>query len=188
MGNPEILKGNESTVEAQNAAAERSKELLKHSEKSVESNTENKAERLDHARREAKEVFSKEAGKESRRGGEPTFSSIHQATKKELESSYQATMEHIRGEMNSASRTFSKLIHAPAIEKTSELIGSSFARPNAVLAGSSTALVLVTLTYVVARTFGYQLSGFETIGAFILGWTLGIIYDYVRIMAFGHRS
>ena len=187
MSSPEKLHSAEHGVEVQKAAAERSSELLKQVEKSAEIGTEHQAERASAARREAKEVFAREAGKEKRSGGEPGFSALRNVSKKEREASYQATMAQIRSEMNAASRAFSKVIHAPVIEKSSEVIGTSFARPNAVLAGSSCALVLVTLTYVTARTFGFQLSGFETIGAFLLGWAVGIIYDYVRIMAFGRR-
>lgn len=183
MSNPETLPARESTVEAQNAAAERSAELRQSKEKSVEQSPESQAERANDARKEAEAAFAKEAGSESKRGGEPTAMAIRRVTKQEREASYEATMKHIRTEMGVAGRTFSKLIHAPLIEKSSEVIGSSFARPNAVLAGSASALILVSLTYAIARTFGYRLSGFETIGAFVLGWVIGLIYDYAKIMA-----
>jgi hypothetical protein len=97
-------------------------------------------------------------------------------------------MKHVRSEMSLPARTFSKVIHQPVVEKSSEILGSSLARPNAILAGSVSALILVTLTYLIARTFGYQLSGFETIGAFVLGWLIGIIYDFVKIMAAGGQK
>ena len=188
MSNPETLPTRESTVEAQNAAAERSAELQKSAEKTVENSPESQAERANDARKEAEAAFSKEAGKETRSGGEPTAMAIRRVTKQEREASYEATMKHIRSEMGAVGRTFSKIIHAPLVEKSSEVIGSSFARPNAVLAGSASALILVSLTYVIARTFGYRLSGFETIGAFILGWIIGLIYDYFKVMAFGRKK
>ena len=96
-------------------------------------------------------------------------------------------MKLVRTELTAPSRAFSKIIHAPIVERSSDVIGGTLARPNAILAGSGTALVLVICVYVLARTFGYQLSGFETIGAFIVGWLLGLIYDYVRVMALGRR-
>jgi hypothetical protein len=188
MSNPETLKSSESTVETQAAAAERSAEVQKSLERSGEKSPESQAERADDARKEAEAAFSKESGKESRSGGEPTAMAIRRVTKKEREASYEATMKQVRSEMGVAGRTFSKVIHAPVVEKSSEVIGSSFARPNAILAGSASALILVSLTYVIARTFGYRLSGFETIGAFILGWLVGLIYDYFRVMAFGKRK
>jgi len=187
--NPEVLKPNgENNVETQNAAAERSSELLKSAEKSVEASPDKKTERVESARKEAKEVFSKESSKEKRSGGEPSFSGVQHATKKQRETSYRHTMKQIQSEMSTTSRTFSKFIHNNVVEKTSEAVSSTIARPNAILAGSLTALVLVSGTYVIAKIFGYRLSGFETIGAFILGWAVGLIYDYVRFMALGRRS
>lgn len=187
--NPEVLKTNgENNVEAQNAAAERSNELLKSAERSAEQSPEQKGERVESARKEAKEILSKEAGKEKKSGGEPTFSGVQHATKKQREHSYRHTMKQIQSEMSAPARTFSKFIHNNVVEKTSEAVSTTLARPNAILAGSLTALVLVSGVYVVAKIFGYRLSGFETIGAFGLGWALGLIYDYVRFMALGRRS
>lgn len=187
--NPEVLKpSGENNVEAQDVAGERSKELLKSAEKSVEQSPDQQAERVEDARKEAKEVFSKEAGKEKRSGGEPTFSAVQHATKKQRESSYKHTMQQIQSEMGASSRAFSKFIHNNVVEKGSEAIGGTLARPNAILAGSLTALVLVSSVYILAKIFGYRLSGFETIGAFMLGWALGLIYDYVHFMALGKRS
>lgn len=187
--NPEVLKPNgENNIEAQNAAAERSAELMKSAEKSAEQSPDKKSERVENARKETKEVFSKEAGKEKRSGGEPSFSGVQHATKKQRESSYKHTMKQIQSEMSAPARTFSKIIHNNVIEKSSEAVGSTLARPNAILAGSLTALILVSSVYVLAKIFGYRLSGFETIGAFALGWALGLIYDYLRFVALGRRS
>ncbi|MBC7746795.1 hypothetical protein H7Y40_02315 [Pedobacter sp.] len=185
MNSPEQLHGAESNVEIQGAAGERS-EQLRNLEAAGEQSPENQTERVDSARQETKEVFAKEAGKE-RKGAEPSGSAgaVRRVTKLEKKASYKKTMTIIRSDMNAPSRAFSKVIHAPFVEKSSEVLGSSLARPNAVLAGSFTALVLVMGIYVVARTFGYRLSGFETIGAFVLGWAVGIIFDYVKVMTTG---
>jgi hypothetical protein len=34
---------------------------------------------------------------------------------------------------------------------------------------------------------GYPLSGFETIGAFALGWMLGIVFDFFKVMVTGRK-
>lgn len=188
MNSPEQLQGAESTVEAQNAASERSEQLKDHLEKVGEQSPEARGERVESARQETKEVFAKETGKEHK-GSEPSSSAgaVQRVTKTEKKASYIKTMAIIRTEMNAPSRVFSRVIHAPFVEKSSEVLGSSLARPNAILSGSFTALVLVMGIYVVARTFGYRLSGFETIGAFVLGWMLGILFDYIKVMASGKR-
>lgn len=90
--------------------------------------------------------------------------------------------------MPASQRAFSKFIHNPAVEKTSEAVGNTVARPNAILAGAVVAFFLVLLVYVVAKFYGYRLSGFETIGAFIIGWIIGILYDFFRVMITGKKS
>ncbi|RYZ78823.1 MAG: hypothetical protein EOP04_28955 [Proteobacteria bacterium] len=97
-------------------------------------------------------------------------------------------MSSVQQEMNPSERRFSKIIHKKSIEKTSDALGASIARPNALLAGSISAFVLVTVLYLIAKHYGYRLSGFETIAAFILGWVIGMIYDYVKLLISGNRQ
>lgn len=174
-------------AELKDAAQEQVEKLKARHEKAAEQSPEKQAERAHQARKEAKEVFAREAGKEQRHGGEPTARAVRRVTRTEKRTTYKRTMKHIRSEMNPAARTFSKVIHAPAVEKTSEAVGSTVARPNAILAGSFSAFVVVTGVYLIARHYGYPLSGFETIGAFVVGWILGLIYDYARLMRLNAR-
>lgn len=185
MGNPEQLPtSGERSIESQNAAAERSKELLKNAERSVETSPEQKAERVTEARNETKEaLMNREAGgAEKRRASSDRAPSLPHATKKQRADSYTATIRQIQSEMNRSSRTFSKVIHNPTVEKLSDAIGSSAARPNAVLAGSIAATFLTLAVFLIAKQYGYRLSGFETIATFMLGWALGLIYDYARLL------
>lgn len=102
--------------------------------------------------------------------------------------SYKKTMKETQAHMKPAERTFSKVIHNPAVEKTSEVVGSTVARPNAILAGSVTAFLFTLGLYVFAKYYGYPLSGFETIAAFILGWVVGLLFDYLRVMITGKKD
>lgn len=61
------------------------------------------------------------------------------------------------------------------------------ARPNAILAGSVVAFFAVLGVYLLAKNLGYVLSGFETIAAFVIGWIIGILYDYFRTMITGKK-
>jgi hypothetical protein len=179
----------ERSVEVTDAARERSAELHKKLETSGEHSSETQAERVEATRHEVEAFFDKEAGKESKQGGEPSsLRAVRKVTKQTRDAAYNELMKLVRTELNGPSRAFSKVIHSPFVERSSEVIGGTLARPNAILAGSGTALVLVLSVYLLSRTFGYQLSGFETIGAFLLGWAVGLIYDYVRVMAYGRRS
>ena len=90
--------------------------------------------------------------------------------------------------MSVPARTFSKVIHNPTVEKVSDVVGGTAARPNAVLAGSVAATFMTLFVFLIAKQYGYRLSGFETIATFLLGWSIGLIYDYARLMLVGRRS
>lgn len=108
-------------------------------------------------------------------------------TKRQLNHEFEETMTHIQAGMPKTQRTFSRFIHNQSIEKTSDFLGATIARPNALLAGAVGAFVLTLVIYLFAKNIGYQLSGFEPIAAFIIGWVVGSLYDYFRIMITGKK-
>lgn len=117
----------------------------------------------------------------------PAERQINKPSPKVLEANFQKTMQEVRSEMSAPSRTFSKVIHNKTIEKVSDAAGKSVARPNAILSGAVFAFILTLGVYLLAKNFGYPLSGFETIGAFLLGWTLGLVFDFLKIMITGRK-
>jgi len=108
-------------------------------------------------------------------------------SKKEKTASFKKHMKQVQAELPAPERAFSKLIHSPVVEKTSEFIGGTVARPNAILSGAVVAFFVVLAVYLIAKNLGYVLSGFETIGAFIVGWFIGILYDYFRVLITGKK-
>jgi hypothetical protein len=104
------------------------------------------------------------------------------------EASFKRQMDSIQPHLSKSEQKVSRLIHNKAVEKTSDALGSTLARPNALFAGSVAAFLLVTLVYLLAKYYGYPLSGFETIAAFLIGWALGLIYDYVQLLVRGKRQ
>lgn len=192
MSSPErIPSGAERGVEAAaTAAAERAAELRKSAERSGEQSPENAENRIAAERKEVEAVFAKEHSPAERKSGQldGDAAPVRKATtKSERKASYKRTMKRVQSEMSPAERTFSKVIHQPVVDKASDIVGGTVARPNALLAGSLTAFLLVTAVYVVAKNYGYRLSGFETIAAFIVGWVLGQLFDYLRVMVTGKR-
>jgi hypothetical protein len=160
------------------------------SEKSTVKNGE-KAEK--EARHEAlKEAISVERGSAEKKNKEPAGSPAKRrhgvVSKKERTASYKHHMKQLQSELSPTQRTFSKFIHNPVVEKTSEVVGNTVARPNAVLSGAIVAFFLVLGVYLVSKYYGYTLSGFETIGAFIVGWVLGILYDFFKVMITGKKA
>ena len=109
-------------------------------------------------------------------------------SKKDLDATYKRTMKQVQSELSAPSRAFSKVIHVKAVEKTSEALETTVARPNAILAGAVAAFIFTLAIYLIAKNFGYRLSGFETIGGFVFGWIIGLLFDYFRVMITGKHS
>lgn len=139
-----------------------------------------------------KEALSVERGSAEKKNKEGSNSPSQRrhgvVSKKERTASYKHHMKQLQTELSPTQRTFSKIIHAPVIEKTSDVIGGTIARPNAILSGAVVAFFLVLGVYVVSKFYGYTLSGFESIGAFIIGWVLGLLYDFFKVMITGKTS
>ncbi len=148
-------------------------------------------ENLDEARHDALEkAHSLEKAKpkdNEQRETSPAEKRKGPISKHERDASFSSTMHEVQAQMSAPSRAFSKIIHNKAVENVSEVAGSTIARPNAMLSGAIFAFILTLAVYLVAKNIGYPLSGFETIGAFILGWALGIVYDFLKVMVTGRK-
>lgn len=100
---------------------------------------------------------------------------------------FKETMEEVTELMPLRQRLFSRLIHSTALSSISSLIGSTLARPNALLAGAVTSFGVTLSAYLLAKNLGYSLSGFESIGGFTFGWLLGLLYDLLKAGISGKR-
>lgn len=90
---------------------------------------------------------------------------------------YRQTMASVQRSLKPVSRTFSKFIHTPAVEKTSEILEKTVARPSVTAGATWTALIVGAVFYFTARWFGYTLSGSEMLFSFIIGAGLGLILE-----------
>ena len=180
----------EFSPEQQRAAQElerAGKETQEKLREQIEQNAERGAERAhdeEPARHEAEQVAA-EVAAEQQKQQEKQSAVAEKAeqkplTKDDINKKYKETMTDMQAKLPKSSRVFSKVIHNPVIEKTSEVVGNTVARPNLIIAGAIGSLASVVI-YAIARRYGYELSGFETIGFFILGWTVGAIIEYARV-------
>lgn len=188
---PENLPvGAENTVEARQTAVERLEQLEKRAEPTPEQGVEQREEKAEKAKVEALEkAISVEAKNNSEKEGAGHSSKrTSNLSRKAKEASFKTHMKRVQNELPPASRAFSKVIHNKTVERVSDGIGATIARPNAILSGAIFAFILVLAVYIIAKTFGYPLSGFETIGAFVIGWVVGVVYDYIKALVTGHSS
>lgn len=147
------------------------------------------AEPTTHEQETVHEALKQAAKKEVKaaQGKSPEKQKPTMLSKAEKTANFNATMDEAREQMSAPSRTFSKVIHNKAVEKTSEAVGDTLARPNALLYGAIFAFALTLGMYIIAKNMGYPLSGFETIAAFIFGWVIGITFDFLKVMITGKR-
>lgn len=190
MSNPEQAQPTPEMKPSSNeAASEQLEKLTNNPENKVEISPRDAEQNAERARHEALEtaISVESGGSEKKRPKESTSGRRGSISKTAKNASFKRHMKDVQKELPPITRTFSKFIHNKAVEKTSEALGSTIARPNAILSGSVAAFVLTLGVYLVAKTIGYSLSGSETIVAFIIGWTLGIVYDYVRVIVTGKK-
>ena len=79
-------------------------------------------------------------------------------------------------------RRFSAYIHTRMVWSISSMLSQTIARPHALLFGAVASFVVTTGMYLLSKNFGYSLSGFEPIGAFLVGWAAGIVLDVVSVL------
>lgn len=185
MANPEVHHGGmERTAEIEKAAAERAAELHEARNERGERPEVNAEKLAAEARAEAEKQAA--PAEDYRPAAEKEKPRTHKfAGSKNPEHAYKQTMQTIQREMSAPERTFSKVIHNKAVEKVSDVVGGTIARPDALLSGAICAFLLVGALYLHARYFGYALQGSETIAAFLLGWAIGIVFDVVKAMVRG---
>lgn len=189
MANQEKIHVNNPEQEHSNVELrEHGEQLAKELEKKHESGVEKRPEQSSEALQETAEKLAEKQEKKNVSPAEKRKDTPAHGTKATRKAAYKKTMSETQSQLSAPSRVFSKLIHAKPVEKTSELVGATIARPNALLAGSATAFLLTLVVYLVARHFGYPLTGSESIAAFVVGWVLGIVFDYLRVMVTGKKA
>lgn len=189
MSAEQLSQGPENNIETPKVSAEHYENLEKKAESGVE-NLESNEKTAEKARAEALESAAsveKGSAEKKTKASDSTPRRRGGISKKEKTASYKKHMKQMQAELPPTQRAFSKIIHSPAVEKSSEFIGATVARPNAILSGAVVAFFLVLAVYLIAKNLGYVLSGFETIGAFIIGWVIGVLYDYFKVLITGKK-
>jgi hypothetical protein len=95
---------------------------------------------------------------------------------------FKRTMQQAQGHMSPISRAFSRFIHLRGIEIISDTLAKTLLRPSALLSGAVASIVLTLPIWIVSKHYGYQLSGTEPLASFLLGWILGLLYDYTSLI------
>lgn len=93
--------------------------------------------------------------------------------------SFNTIMNHTRVEMNNSEKMFSKVIHIRAIELIDEIVSRTILRPSGAIGAGTLCLIGSILLTRHTRSINLQMPGLETLLLLVLGYTLGIIVEWL---------
>lgn len=147
-------------------------------QKENEQQTQKQSELLESARRtaseEANEIKAEKSNSDNQKQNEKL-----QITKLDKMYSYKLTMSKVQSSLPNSGRRFSKLIHNPVMEKASESLEKTIARPSGILGGGLLATIGLLAMVIFAKRNGFELSGSELIVLLVVGWFLGLMIELI---------
>lgn len=90
---------------------------------------------------------------------------------------YLRAMTRVRKHLSIPSRAFSKVVHSKALERPSEVIGNTVARPSGMLGGAFVAAIGSSILLWVTKHYGYEYNYLAVILLFVIGLTLGLAVE-----------
>lgn len=156
----------------------------------------NKLEKTSSKEKEVEELSKQEKNIEKARGtinkealSGKEYGSRHSETSKDKSpkfvgkeikrDTFKKVMDRTQSQLPKNQRVFSKFVHAPAVEKSSEIIGKTIARPSALFTGGLISLIGMLVVLLTAKRTGFVLSGSEMMILFAVGWAIGIAVDLI---------
>lgn len=162
----ETIKNNSEELEQLANQPERHEQLVESAEK--------QHEQVEQAR----ETIEKQA-ETAAKVTEVTKEPAHHPTRLDKLASYKETMASLQRHMSPASRRFSKFIHNPVVDKTSEALGNTVLRPSFSLGATTGMLLVGGAFYFVARQQGFMLAGSEFWIALLAGGLIGLLLEFI---------
>lgn len=92
---------------------------------------------------------------------------------------YKETMRYVRRHLSPRQRKFSSFIHAPTIEKVSEVGAKTIARPSGLLGGGLVALIGSVGVLYIARQYGFEVPNSLFMALFIVGFAAGLLSEFI---------
>jgi len=86
---------------------------------------------------------------------------------------FNRAMTRVRKKLSVPSRAFSRIVHVSAIDKSSEFIGKTVARPSGMLAGSLVAFIGTSILLWVTKYNGYEYNYLVVVILFVGGLIIG---------------
>lgn len=106
-------------------------------------------------------------------------------SRREKKAAYKSEMKKVQQQLSPTSRVFSKIVHNPVVEVTSDIAAETVLRPSFLIVGGISGLVVGGGLYVIAKLQGFVLPNSQFVIAFLVGGAVGILGEFVlRISKF----
>ncbi|HMT18788.1 MAG TPA: hypothetical protein PKD20_03425 [Candidatus Saccharibacteria bacterium] len=92
---------------------------------------------------------------------------------------YSRTMTRVRKRLPLPSRAFSKVIHSKVVDKPSEFVGKTVARPSSMLGGAFFAAFGSCVLLWITKRYGYEYNYLAILLMFIAGMALGLTAEII---------
>ena len=92
---------------------------------------------------------------------------------------YTRTMIRVRKQLTLPSKLFSKAVHSPILDRSSEFVGKTVARPSAMFGGALTAFIGASILLWAVKHYGYEYNYLVALLLFVVGAILGVIIEAV---------
>lgn len=124
----------------------------------------------------SKEVEQKAlSGKELAPGETEQFKNHPVMVNKQLKDlAFARALTRTRKKLSVPSRVFSKIVHTQSIDRSSEFIGKTIARPTSMLSGAMLAFIGTSALLWITRKYGYEYNYLVVILLFACGWAIGL--------------
>jgi hypothetical protein len=144
-----------------------------------------KAAKAEHAPKDNLEAIQKSieataiSGKELSIGEKEkaTSSSPLFITRKLKNDAYKRLIRKTQSHLSAPERSFSKVIHRPVVEKTSDIAGKTVARPSGILFGSMAAFVASLFLVIISKRAGFTYNYLFFFLVFVGGYFLGLLAE-----------
>ena len=128
------------------------------------------------ARAEAQAISAKEAPSVETHSENSNQS--YGITKHLKNDSYKHTLKKIRSNLSAPDRALSKVVHQPAVEKVSNGLAKTVARPSAFFGGSLGALIGSAVLVYMSRHYGFTYNYAAIFVAFAIGFTVALVIEF----------
>lgn len=165
------------------AAAEHHEKVLPQPESTVDPHEESR--KIEHARQiaehEAGKTESVLIDKNEKQQPAPGPAYVGRELK---ELAYHRLINRAQKGLNPVQRPFSRFMHQPVVEKTSEMAARTVGRPSGIIGGGAIALAGSTAYYYLTKHYGYNYNFSVFIillaGGFTAGWILELLWKVLR--------